>query len=381
MLVVYAYGGATIKARRWDGSTWGPEVATTSAIYPSVYAYFSAVAQGDDVHLVFLKSAGYDILYTKYSYASNSFSAETTLQAGATNTSAPVISIDTATNNLYVFAATKTTGTPSGWTANHIYYIMYNASSGTWGSWTDWICESTEVLTYADRLTCFYKAYCNYIGLLYMTKTVSPYNVKTASILLFPLRLPAYGTIISFAKNLTASNIQCFNDKVILINASLGSEPEKSDVTITVENANLTITQLLHNKKFIAELNGKTGTVAHLALSFSLYKMMPHTITIAGTPITTPCATKADFDNYNGNCWYYDTTANTIHIKAILHSPTSIYIVWNPAAPAPAPAPTPTPTPPYEITTPAGITVPLWLITIILVIVAVAGYIIISRKK
>jgi hypothetical protein len=177
MLAVYAYS-VTVKARKWDGSAWGTEVATTSAIYYG--HYYSAVAQGDDVHLVFLKSTGYDILYVKYTYATNSFGTETTLQAGATSISAPVLSIDPSTNDLYVFAATKTTGTPSGWTANHIYYIKYTASSGTWGSWTDWIDESTEVLYDSDRLTCFYQAYGSKIGLEYMTKTASPYNVKFA---------------------------------------------------------------------------------------------------------------------------------------------------------------------------------------------------------
>jgi len=181
MLAVYTSDTETVRAQRWDGSAWGAEVATTSA---TVYGHHSAVAQGDDVHLVFLKDSTYDIIYVKYTYATNSFGTETTLQAGATVTSAPVISIDTATNNLYVFAATKTTGTPSGWTAEHIYYIKYTASSGTWGSWTDWIDESSEVLYSADTLTCFYKAYDSKIGLEYMTKTASPYNVKFDCLLL-----------------------------------------------------------------------------------------------------------------------------------------------------------------------------------------------------
>jgi len=178
MLAVYAGSGITVRAKKWDGSAWGTEVFTTSTTCSC--NYYSAVAQGDDVHLTFLKSSGYNILYVKYTYSSNSFGSETTLQAGATDTSTPVLSIDTATNDLYVFATTKTTGTPSGWTANHIYYIKYTASSSSWGSWTDWIDESTEVLTYADRLTCFYKDYGSKIGLEYMTKTASPYNVKFA---------------------------------------------------------------------------------------------------------------------------------------------------------------------------------------------------------
>jgi hypothetical protein len=178
MLAIYAYNGVTVYAKRWDGSTWGTEVTTTSAI--SDGSYHSAVAQGDNVHLTFLKYSTYDIIYVKYTYASNSFGTETTLVAGATSTSAPVISIDPSTNDLYVFAATTTTGTPSGWTANHIYYKKYTASTGQWGSWTDWIDESTEVLTGSNRLACFYQAYGNYIGLLYETKTASPYNVKFA---------------------------------------------------------------------------------------------------------------------------------------------------------------------------------------------------------
>jgi hypothetical protein len=182
MLAIYASYDVLVKAKKWDGSAWGSEVTTTSAIY---YGYYhSAVAQGDDVHLVFLKYSTYDILYVKYTYSSDSFGSETTLVSGATSTSSPVISIDASTNDLYVFAATKTTGTPSGWTADHIYYIKYTASSGTWGSWTDWIDESStgtnELLYAADRLTCFYQAYGNYIGLEYMTKTASPYNVKFA---------------------------------------------------------------------------------------------------------------------------------------------------------------------------------------------------------
>jgi len=181
MLAIYAYDGATIKAKRWDGSAWGTEVATTTAV--RINRYYSAVAQGDDVCLVFQACLTYNIVYTKYVYSSNSFSAETTLATGADLTTVPVISVNSTTNDLYVFAATKTTNHPSGWTANHIYYTKYTASSGTWGSWVDWIDETTETLYSADTLTCFYRAYSNNIGLVYLTRTASPYNVKFARLL------------------------------------------------------------------------------------------------------------------------------------------------------------------------------------------------------
>jgi hypothetical protein len=170
MLVVYGTSSLTVKARAWNGSAWLTEVATTSAIDDD-YAY-SAVAQGDDVHLVFLKYTTFDIIYVKYSYASNSFGTETTLQSATTSTSAPVISIDPNTNDLYVLWA--------GPTANHIYYRKYNASTGLWELAVNWLDESLEALTDNDRLTTFYNMLGGYLGLAYMTKTTSPYNVKYA---------------------------------------------------------------------------------------------------------------------------------------------------------------------------------------------------------
>jgi hypothetical protein len=151
--------------------------------------------------------------------------------------------------------------------------------------------------------------------------------------------IPDYGTYISFAYALDTQGVIPQSDRVTLKNARVGSEPERADVTLTVKNANLTISQLSHNKQFIAELNGLTGTVAELAITHSLYTSMPGTVAVDGIPLTTPCATKTEFDSYGGNTWYYDTTTNTVYIKAVLHSPTSIYIDWNPA-PAPPPAPT-----------------------------------------
>ena len=180
MLAAYAQNGGTVRVRVWNGSSWLSEASTSSNIVKGYEYRYSIVAQGDDAHLVFLKNSTYDIIYTKYSYASNSFGNETVLVSGASSGSSPVMCINPSTNDLYVFLATKTTGSPSGWTANHIYYIKYTASSGTWGSWTDWIDESTEVLTAASELLCFYQAYGNYIGLAYLTKTSSPYNVKFA---------------------------------------------------------------------------------------------------------------------------------------------------------------------------------------------------------
>jgi len=171
MLAVYGAKGYTIKARRWTGSSWGSEAATSQAMGGE--GYFSAVAQGDNVHLAFLRNRGYDIMYTRYSYSTNDFrtiddAVDKRIYRGATSTSAPVISIS-GNNTLYVFWA----GYP---TANHIYY---NASStgATWTPTVNWITDATLI---NDRLTSFYKEYGGNTGLAYTTGTSSPYNVRFA---------------------------------------------------------------------------------------------------------------------------------------------------------------------------------------------------------
>jgi hypothetical protein len=166
MLAVYGGGNIALRAKRWDGSAWGSEKATASTS-PNGYSH-SEVAQGDDVHLTYLKATSYDILYTKYSYASDAFTADTTVQAATTSTTAPVISRNTITNDLYVFWA----GSP---TANHIYYKKN--VTGTWdASATDWITETA--LTGNDRLVPFYTMYGKMIGLVYMNGTASPYGIR-----------------------------------------------------------------------------------------------------------------------------------------------------------------------------------------------------------
>jgi len=212
MLALYTNDGVAVSAKYWDGSAWGTAVSTTSSVQ---YAYeFSAVAQGDDVHLVFLKATTYDIIYTKYSYASNSFSAETILQAAATSTSAPVISINPKTNDLYVFAATTTTGTPTGWTANHIYCKKYTASNGTWSSWVDWFTPSTS-LNAANKITSAYGSSLQ-IGFACLTSAAAPYLIEFSSI---SFNTPPDAPTLSaptanycFNPNATANFTWTFND-------------------------------------------------------------------------------------------------------------------------------------------------------------------------
>jgi len=166
MVIFYGKNGTTLNAKPWDGSSWGAVITTTSSL--GWGGEHSAVPEGDAADVVFLTTA-YDIIYVKYTYSSNSFGAEITLQAGATSSSAPVISVDAPTNDLYVFWA----GYP---TANHFFYRKYTVSTSTWETAVDWIPETN--LTSNGYHNCFYKANESKIGLAYMTETASPYTVK-----------------------------------------------------------------------------------------------------------------------------------------------------------------------------------------------------------
>ena len=217
--------------------------------------------------------------------------------------------------------------------------------------------------------------------LFFLSLTVHPsssqtaYNWKWSPQVAF--HLPAYKTVIAFNDYVYMNSFtwDSINASAITFNnICFQGEPETAaHFTISLKNANMTILHLLHNKQFIAELNGLTGTVAELAITNSLYTSMPGTVAVGGIPLTTPCPTKTDFDKYGGNTWYYDTATNTVYVKAILHSPTAIYIDWNsPPAPyvptqptqptQPTPQPTITPTP----------TIPLWTPILIIALILIA---------
>jgi hypothetical protein len=172
---IYTYSSSNIYIQCWNGYSWNTEATYVGYGTPNGCDY-SAVAQGDNVHIVFLVISDHSyIRYTEYFYSNNSFADGSYIQIVQSD-SDPVISIDPNTNDLYVFWA----GYP---TANHIYYRKYIALTGSWTNAVDWIDESTQTLTYNDVLTSFYQVYGNKLGILYETNSTSPYYVKFASLL------------------------------------------------------------------------------------------------------------------------------------------------------------------------------------------------------
>jgi len=170
---------AAVYSDLWDGSTWTAQ--DPPAISLAQAHGLSAINDGDDTIFGVLEATTYHIKVIKHTYGVGWDASYTTVQSSTgASTILPVLSW-ISTNKFIVFWA----GSP---TADHIYYkIVTNMTPDT--DPTDWIYEdptTTGPLTGNDRLTCFYKNYSNYIGLVYMTKTTSPYNVRYAFISLLP---------------------------------------------------------------------------------------------------------------------------------------------------------------------------------------------------
>jgi hypothetical protein len=198
VLAVGSNAGQHVMAYRWNGSSWGAEANTTSIIIDSgtIEISLSAVNQGDDVHLAFIKNGTRNLVHTKYAYASNSWGTETTIQSAVNETSSPVLSIDTSTNDLYCFWA----GSPE---ANAIYYKRYNGTNWVFASDSNpWITETALAGYYKyDGLSGFYQTYDHKIGLAY-TNGTTVYYVKFKYL---NITAPEVTVIVTYPANTTYS--------------------------------------------------------------------------------------------------------------------------------------------------------------------------------
>jgi len=154
----------SLKGKAYDGTSWGSEESVTRHTLYNYLSWDCAMdVTNDEVHVCYLEATSYDIHHVK---RTTSWQTPDTVQSATTLSSYPALSISEST--LYCFWA----GSPS---SNHIYHKKY--VSGTWDTNpTDWITETA--LTSNDKLTCYYQAYSSKIGLLYMNKMSSPYQIR-----------------------------------------------------------------------------------------------------------------------------------------------------------------------------------------------------------
>lgn len=165
---VYCRSSDTPKGQLYNAG-WGAEESDLADYNSQMGQAISAVAEGDHVHFVYNRQTTYQIRYNKRTSGVGWAANDVLVSGGMESTTRPALAINTVNNDLYCFWARKDT--------DHLYYKKY--SGGAWdAAATDWIDESADTLYDAYVLTSFAQAYSTYIGVLYSTKSVSPFNVK-----------------------------------------------------------------------------------------------------------------------------------------------------------------------------------------------------------
>jgi len=160
MMAIMCKNGATIKSKLYDGWSWGDEVASTISNAHWAQA-FDAVADGDNVHLVFLKQTSYDILYVKYVYGTG-WGSEETVDTATVYQSHPSITFKDMDKVRVFYLKSQTT-------------IKYRDRDA--GSWQTAVTISSAEST----MTCLsssYKAVSNKICVEWKSGASSPYDVK-----------------------------------------------------------------------------------------------------------------------------------------------------------------------------------------------------------
>ena len=166
--VIYCRDTQLPLGQLWDGD-WDAGEENDLADFNIENGFqFSAVAIGDNIHFVYNRDSTNQIRHNERVWGVGWDVADVLVQDTTTSTCGPVLSIDTSTDDLYCF-----------WTstvADHAYYKQYTGAA--WDSIVDWIDEEADDIQYDYTISSSYMDYDGVIGLMYVTKLGSPYNVK-----------------------------------------------------------------------------------------------------------------------------------------------------------------------------------------------------------
>jgi hypothetical protein len=160
MLAISSATGYVFQSRLFDTSTWAAAVNASTSL-PYGYRYFDAVADGDDVHLVFAKKTSVDIIYVKYVYGTG-WGNEETVETACLYWYNPAITFKSADKVRVFYLKSATT-------------IKYRDRDV--GSWQDAVTiSSTE--TSMTCLSSSYQAFSSKFCVTWKSGTSSPYNVR-----------------------------------------------------------------------------------------------------------------------------------------------------------------------------------------------------------
>jgi hypothetical protein len=160
MLALLSKNGAVFQSRLYNGSSWETAV-NASTSNPSSYTMFDAVADGDNVHLVFVASNS-NIIYVKYLYGTG-WGSEETVESATINQYHPSISFKSTDKvRVFYFLSGRTT-------------IKYrDRDSGSWQT-------AVTISSSESTLTCVsssYRAFSSKICVTWKSGASSPYDVK-----------------------------------------------------------------------------------------------------------------------------------------------------------------------------------------------------------
>jgi len=166
--MVYHYGWK-LRSRCWNGTA----LTTEKAISTDTVGVdsFSVVAQGDNLHIVFLRDITNKIVYYNYTYATDSLSKEQVLSGGSySSDSYPTICYD-VTNARFFCVWTKTS-------TDNVYYTTAS-STGKWdANETLWFTDTDISGFTGDQCSLFYSDYGQgMIAFLYPTASGYELNV------------------------------------------------------------------------------------------------------------------------------------------------------------------------------------------------------------
>jgi len=223
--------------RLWNGTGFETleNVALTDVKWGNAY---SAVAFGNDIHVVWLSQTAQNIIYRKRTYGSG-WGSEETLATALSSVSTPALSCDVSYQKLWCF-----------WQNNNHTYYKSNCL-GVWDSdATDWIDESVDGIYRNDQLNC-YETSDEWIGVMYITPysatPTPPFNVR---IKLFKYAAQA-PTISSFQAPTGRISINSY----FYLNATVNDAEGIADL----QNATLTLNYTINLNWFNSNTFTKTG--------------------------------------------------------------------------------------------------------------------------
>jgi len=192
-----------ILSRLYDGSSWAASV-TASTSYVQNYNYYDAVADGDNVHLVFCKVTSYDIVYVKYLYGTG-WGSEETVESATVSQNHPAISFKSADKVRVFYLLSQTT-------------IKYRDRDS--GSWQAVVTISSSEST----MTCVcssYKPFSSKLCVTWKSGLVSPYNVKFEGYTLAEVILKEVTDSLALSDAVLRDKILAISDSVGLVDTPL----------------------------------------------------------------------------------------------------------------------------------------------------------------